>query len=147
MTLVGFMACSIDFAVNAFRRHRQLGASAFDQDEAVRGVRNSWLFKGFLAALALATVCIFWRSVFRVAELSKGWSGPIMKRQDLFIGFEGVMIVVACLALIVFHPSVCFKEMMQGKGGFGSKNKKRDAEAAAAGKNEPVTDGEGTMTS
>lgn len=44
----------------------------------------------------LSTVCIFCRSVFRVAELSGGWTGPVMLRQDLFVGFEGVMVVVAC---------------------------------------------------
>jgi hypothetical protein len=117
------MACSTDFALNVLRRHRRLGASALDQSEAARNLRNSFGFKGLLAALTIATICIFWRSVYRVAELSNGWDGPLMKRQDLFIGFEGVMIIVACLVLNVFHPSVCFKEMMDGAGGLGSSKK------------------------
>ena len=126
-TLLVFMACSTDFALNVVRRHRRLGADALDQSEAARNLRNSFGFKGLLAALSIATICIFWRSVYRVAELSNGWDGPLMLRQDLFIGFEGVMIIVACLALNVFHPSICFKEMMDGAGGLGSA-KKRNAE-------------------
>ncbi|KAM7192350.1 sphingoid long-chain base transporter RSB1 [Rhypophila sp. PSN 637] len=122
--LLFFMAVSIDFAVRVYTRNKRLGSSmALDQSDLARKTRNSWLFKGLLGALALATICIFWRSVFRVAELSGGWQGELMGRQDLFIGFEGVMIVVACFALNVFHPSVCFREMMEGNGGFGKKKK------------------------
>lgn len=115
-TLLVFMIVSADFGFNVFRRHRRLGAEALDQSDAARALRNSFGFKGLIAALAIATICIFWRSVFRVAELSEGWSGPLMRRQDLFIGFEGVMIIVACLVLNVFHPSICFKEMMKSEG-------------------------------
>lgn len=43
-----------------------------------------------------------------------------MYKQGLFIGFEGVLIAVACVCLNIFHPSVCFKEMMDGEGGLHS---------------------------
>ncbi|OIW31238.1 RTA1-domain-containing protein [Coniochaeta ligniaria NRRL 30616] len=143
LTLLVFIICCIDFAVRAGTRHRRLGAAAFDQDAAALKLRGSWLFRGFLVALGLATIGIFWRSVYRVAELSRGWSGPLMYRQDLFIGFEGVMIAVACLVLNVFHPSLCFKELMDGAGGIGSKKKARKAAEvveAREGKSEPVSD-------
>lgn len=151
VTLLAFLACSADFAVNVARRHRRLGAAALDQGEAASRVRNSAPFRGFVAALALAAVCIFWRCVFRVAELSKGWTGPIMKRQDLFIGFEGVMIVVASFALVVFHPSVCFKEMMEGKGGIGRKRKEKGGddvlvEGGTTHKGEPSFETDGNTT-
>lgn len=147
LTLLAFIVCCIDFAINTTRRRRQLGAAAFDQSAALQKLRGSWLFRGFLFALGLATVGVFWRSVYRVAELSRGWNGPLMYRQDLFIGFEGVMIAVACLALNVFHPSLCFKELMDGQGGIGSKKKARKAEMmheAGQGKSEPVSDVEQT---
>lgn len=152
-TLLIFMACSLDFAIRVYLRSRKLGSSAFDQSDLARKTRNSRLFKGLLAALTLSTICIFWRSVFRVAELSGGWEGELMGRQDLFIGFEGVMIVVACFVLNVFHPSVCFREMMEGAGGFGKRGKMgtktgRDETTvvidAAAGKSEPNSDGDVT---
>jgi hypothetical protein len=148
LTLLVFMACSIDFALNAWRRYRSMGATAFDQSAAAVKLRSSWLFKGFLAALTLSTICIFWRSVYRVAELSKGWDGPLMYRQGLFIGFEGVMVAVACLVLNAFHPSFCMRHVMEGAGGIRSKGKKGNADVGEAEgydmleapKSDPVSD-------
>jgi len=123
-TLFIFMICSIDFAINTIRRYRKLGDEALSQHASVVSIRGSWTFKGFVVALSLATICIFWRSVYRIAELSDGWSGPLMYKQGLFIGFEGVLIAVACVALNIFHPSVCFKVMMEGEGGLRAPIKK-----------------------
>ncbi|KAI1771697.1 RTA1-domain-containing protein [Hypoxylon cercidicola] len=116
-TLLAFMILCGDFLANTLRRHRALGAAAWDQDPAVVAIRGSWMFRGFLAALALSTVCVFWRSVFRVAELSHGWTSDLMGRQDLFVGFEGVMITVAVWALNLFHPSLCLGDLMDRKVG------------------------------
>ena len=146
VTLLFFMGASIDFALNTMRRHKALGEAAFDQNPIMVKVRGSTAFRGFLVALGLSTICIFWRSVFRVAELSGGWTGPIMQRQDLFIGFEGVMIVVAALALNVFHPSFCFAAMMEGAGGFGSSKKSKkttDAEVVEGQWEKNASDSEG----
>lgn len=122
-TLLVFILLSADFLINTLRRRRALGTAALDQDPELVAIRNSWMFKGFLFALALSTICIFWRSVFRVAELSRGWSGPLMGRQDLFIGFEGVMITVSVWVLNIFHPSLSFGAMMDRKfGAAGHKN-------------------------
>jgi len=118
-TLVLFIFASIMFAIRTRRRYKSLGSAAFDQDPTVSKVRGSLLFRLFLAALGVATLCIFWRCVFRVAELSGGWEGELMGRQDLFVGFEGVMIVVASVVLNIFNPSFCFKELMEGEGGLG----------------------------
>jgi len=73
--------------------------------------------------------------VYRVVELGEGWQGALIKRQWLFVGFEGVMVIVACFALNIFNPAFTFKEAMTGLGGIGSKRKLRtqqkekDAEA------------------
>lgn len=136
LTLLLFILATADFALRVRRRSRSLGAAALDQSAAAVATRRSMRFRGLLAALALATVCIFWRSVYRVAELSGGWDGPLMGDQGMFIGFEGVLIVVACLGLNVFHPSFCFREMMEGEGGIGAKRKARklaEKEAEATG--------------
>ncbi|KAK0729857.1 RTA1 like protein-domain-containing protein [Lasiosphaeris hirsuta] len=139
LTLLIFIAVTADFGLNVLRRQRKLGAAALEQSETARQVRGSLRFRGLLVALAIATVCIFWRSVFRVAELSEGWTGPLMKRQDLFIGFEGVMIAVACVVLNVFHPSVCFATMMDGAGGLGSKKKAKGEKGESSSDADGVT--------
>lgn len=117
-TVLGFIAASSAFALRAHRRYKDLGpALAFDRNPDLVRMRSTWRFKSFLVALGVAAFCILWRSVFRVAELSEGWSGPIMKRQDLFIGFEGVLIVVAVLLLNVFHPAFCGRALLEAGGG------------------------------
>lgn len=62
--------------------------------------------------------------MYRVAELGEGWTGDLIRHQWLFVGFEGVMVIVACLALNVFHPAFSFKEGVEGLGGIGSRWKK-----------------------
>lgn len=51
--------------------------------------------------------------MYRVAELAQGWDGALIRKQNLFIAFEGVMVIVAVLALNVFHPAVCFGSKVQ----------------------------------
>lgn len=125
LTLLIFILLCIDFSLRTFKRHRSLGASALDQNPLFVKLRASWQFKGFLVALALATVCVFWRSVYRVVELGEGWTGQLIRKQWLFVGFEGVMVVVACAVLNVFHPGIMFREAMEGKGGLGSKRREK----------------------
>ncbi|PVH93359.1 RTA1-domain-containing protein [Periconia macrospinosa] len=108
VTLLIFILLSIDFALRTLRRHRQLGSAALDPTHA--RLRASWAFKGFLVALVLATLCIFTRSVYRVAELSQGWQGHLIKTQKYFIGLEGAIVGVGVLALNAFHPGLCFRE-------------------------------------
>lgn len=138
------MLISLDFALRTYKRIKTLGDTALDQDPEIQAIRGSFMFKGFLVALALATVAIFIRSIFRVIELSKGWSGPIMGNQELFIGFEGVCVIVAALILNIFHPAICFKKMLEGAGGFslwGRKRARRDKNILE-GKNKDKTGSE-----
>lgn len=124
-TLLIFMILCTDFALRTFKRYKSMGEDAFDQNPLYAHMRSGWRFKGFLTGLTLATICIFWRSVYRVAELGEGWQGALIKKQWLFVGFEGVMVVVACFALNVFNPAFTFKEAMEGLGGIGSRRKMR----------------------
>ncbi|KAI2466481.1 RTA1-domain-containing protein [Annulohypoxylon bovei var. microspora] len=126
-TLFVFMIFAIDFLVNTLRRRRALGSeAAFSQDPALVAVRKSLMFKGFLIALALSTICIFWRSVYRVAELSHGFNSALMARQDLFVGFEGALITVAVWVLNIFHPALSFGAMMDRKFGDETSDRKEN---------------------
>jgi hypothetical protein len=132
VTLLIFMILCADFALRTFKRYKSMGEDAFDQNPIFVQTRGTLRFKGFVAALTLATICIFWRSVYRVAELSEGWTGNLIRHQWLFLGFEGVMVIVACLALNIFNPAFAFKEAMTGFGGLGSKKKMRKQEQREA---------------
>ncbi|KAF3012761.1 hypothetical protein E8E14_002331 [Neopestalotiopsis sp. 37M] len=106
ITLFVFIVLATDFAIRTWRNPRNL-----NHDPVLVSLRNSLRFRLFLGALTLSTICIFWRCCFRVAELSDGWTGPVMKAQNLFVGFEGVMVIVAVLVLNVWHPNICFRGM------------------------------------
>ncbi|KAI9830697.1 MAG: hypothetical protein M1826_004526 [Phylliscum demangeonii] len=101
-SLVFFMALSFEFGWRAFRNQDRW-------DPAHAALRQTRLFRAFLIALALATVVIFIRSVFRVAELSGGFRGKLANDQVTFMILEGAMVVTACLALTFFHPGLCFQ--------------------------------------
>ncbi|KAI1348306.1 parasitic phase-specific protein PSP-1 [Xylaria sp. FL0043] len=68
----------------------------------------------FLGALSLAILLILARCAYRVAELSEGYSGTLFHNEPLFIGLEGVLIVLAVVALCVGHPGFVF-EIEQAK--------------------------------
>ena len=107
-TLLLFILLCSDFALKTLRRWKKMGQAALDPTHAK--LRGSWAFQGFLGALSLATLCIFIRSIYRVAELGEGWEGALIKNQHLFIGLEGAMVLVAVFALNLFHPGYCFRE-------------------------------------
>ena len=108
-TLAIFILICADFAVSTLRNAHAYGADdALEPNNAQ--LRGSMKFKGFLVALAIATLCIFIRSIYRVIELAQGWEGELIKNQTYFIVLEGVMVIVAVLALNGFHPGWCFQE-------------------------------------
>jgi len=108
-TLLIFMILAMDFALTTWRRIRAMGKTeALDPRHAK--LRNSFKFKAFIFALTFATLCIFTRSVYRVAELSEGWEGHLIKTQKYFIGLEGAIVAAGVLALNAFHPGFCFGE-------------------------------------
>lgn len=59
--------------------------------------------------LGLATLTIFIRSVFRVAELSGGFNGKLFNEEVPFMILEGPMIIIACTAVSAFHPGFAFQ--------------------------------------
>jgi len=108
-TLLIFIILACDFALKTWRRITTLGKEEA-LDPRHDKLRRSRRFKGFLVALTFATLCIFTRCVYRVAELSEGWSGHLIQTQKYFIGLEGAVVVAAVLALNAFHPGFCFRE-------------------------------------
>jgi hypothetical protein len=119
-SLALFMALCLQYAWKVYKNPNALNKAAH-----VYELRNSIRWKAFLVGksirlffydqalitapgLALATITIFVRSVFRVAELKGGFHSALANDQVLFMVLEGAMIVIAILCLTVLHPGVCF---------------------------------------
>ena len=82
-TMTLFMTLCLEYGFRYRRAQRQTGYSS---NKRTLGGR----FKLFLAALALATICIWIRSIYRVIELAGGWDGKLLHDQTKFIVLEGV---------------------------------------------------------
>ncbi|MCJ1316820.1 hypothetical protein MMC15_002141 [Xylographa vitiligo] len=65
-------------------------------------------FHGFLYALGLATLAIYIRSCFRVAELQGGFNGALANEEVPFMILEGAMVVIASISLTAAHPGLIF---------------------------------------
>lgn len=105
-TLVIFIILCAEYAWRVMQRVKSGG----QLDPVHAKLRQSKRFRGFLAALAISTICILIRSIFRVVEMAEGWSGALMANQTLFFVLEGVMVAVAVIILNLFHPGWCFAE-------------------------------------
>lgn len=138
LTLAIFILICTDFAIRTVRNSGSgaHGASEHVGDGSHASLRSSPKFKAFLVALALATLCIFIRSIYRVIELGQGWEGELIKNQRYFIVLEGVMVIVAVLALNLFHPGWCFREGYHGEVTHALKRKKGQAPSEESGQSE-----------
>lgn len=90
-----------------FRTHRHRNELTLDSMNLFRSTK----FRLFMAGIVTAFVTIFARCVYRIPELTGGWGNPLMRNEPEFIALEGVMILIAAVALTVFHPGFCFPAM------------------------------------
>lgn len=75
-TITLFMALCADFAYRVWKN----GGGEDGVGNEFVGLRSSRRFKIFLGALALETIVIQVRSIFRLIEMSQGWSGPLQSK-------------------------------------------------------------------
>ncbi|KAK5168334.1 uncharacterized protein LTR77_006903 [Saxophila tyrrhenica] len=112
VTLATFIAATVDYAWTS----RNVAA---EKKQALK-------FKVFAGFFALATILITIRCCYRVYELSEGYSedSEALRDQPLFIGLEGMMVVLAAWCLVVAHPGPVFRsleaKMAEKKIGAGS---------------------------
>ncbi|KEF56936.1 uncharacterized protein A1O9_07126 [Exophiala aquamarina CBS 119918] len=78
VSLFIFICCCMHFASNVRRRPQQVL-------DRFRHVRETWSFHAFLFGVGMATVCIFTRSVLRIAELRQGFTGPLANSEIHFM--------------------------------------------------------------
>lgn len=68
----------------------------------------SCLADSYTLGLGIATIAVFIRSVFRVAELSDGFHGKLANQEVTFMILEGAMIIIAVSAVTIMHPYFAF---------------------------------------
>lgn len=103
-SLAVFIALCTDF----WNRVRTSPVRVESGDKELVALRAGMRWRAFLFAMAAATITIFIRSIFRVAELSGGFNGALANNQIAFMVLEGAMLVIACTSLTALHPGPCF---------------------------------------
>ncbi|KAF7362851.1 RTA1 like protein [Mycena venus] len=100
VTITVYVFCAGEFLVR-YLKNRPLGSAA-----SVPSVTPplSRKMKTLICALVFNTTCLFIRAVYRVIELSDGWTGRIIHTQVYFNVLDGAMITLAILTLNVAHP-------------------------------------------
>ncbi|KAG2344864.1 RTA1 like protein, partial [Suillus weaverae] len=60
--------------------------------------------------MALCTLCIFIRSVYRTVELANGWAGPVISTERYFDWLDGGLVTLAIYTLNFIHPGIWVKK-------------------------------------
>ncbi|KID79522.1 Efflux pump himE [Metarhizium brunneum] len=94
VVLTAFVVCFADYMVRYVRsgRTRSFG----------------WRLNTFFLGLASSVLLILARCAYRVAELKDGYNGSLIREEIPFIILEGVVIVIAAVALCFGHPGLVF---------------------------------------
>jgi hypothetical protein len=117
ITMTLLLALWADFALRT-RRAKLAGNLSRTQPPLYDHLRSTKDFMFQQWALLAATILIFVRCIYRVAELWDGFSGHLANEEATFMVFEGPMIILAVGALTVFHPGRIFGDLWvpAGKG-------------------------------
>ncbi|KID86527.1 sphingoid long-chain base transporter RSB1 [Metarhizium guizhouense ARSEF 977] len=94
VVLTAFVVCFADYMVRYVRSGR---TGSF-----------GWRLNTFFLGLASSVLLILARCAYRVAELKDGYNGSLIREEIPFIILEGVVIVIAAIALCFGHPGLVF---------------------------------------
>lgn len=72
-----------------------------------------WTFHYFSLAITFATMVVFTRCCYRLAELSEGWRGNLIMHEWYFIILDALMMSLCAVTLTIFHPGYAFKGRTQ----------------------------------
>ncbi|KAK4450569.1 RTA1 like protein-domain-containing protein [Podospora aff. communis PSN243] len=72
--------------------------------------------KVFFGMICVAVVLTLGRCTYRLVELREGYSGRLIHDEGLFVGLEGVLVLVAVYCLMVGHPGWVFERSVGDVG-------------------------------
>ncbi|KAF2106755.1 RTA1 like protein-domain-containing protein [Lophiotrema nucula] len=99
-----------DFALRS-RRARISGALSRTAPSLYADLRSTRTFQFFQWSLFVATILIFVRCLYRVAELWNGFNSHLANDEATFMIFEGPLIILAVAAMTAFHPGRVFDNL------------------------------------
>lgn len=125
--VVTFTALYVLIALYLVKLQRNISTLTTEASTLIQG-KN---FKIFALGMLVASLFIFIRCVYRIAELAGGWANEIMRDEVGYIVLDGVMCCLATLVMTVCHPGFFFKSMLQPKKQLDEKNSEASDESVA----------------
>ncbi|KAK0474736.1 RTA1-like protein [Armillaria luteobubalina] len=105
-----YVICAAEFLVR-YVKDRPLASRTANSQVDVASMKPAYsrgVMSGksllMLGSLALSTIFLYIRAVYRTIELSDGWNGIIISTQVYFNVFDGAMVVLAIYIMNFAHP-------------------------------------------
>ncbi|KAJ7464071.1 RTA1 like protein-domain-containing protein [Mycena latifolia] len=102
VTITAYVICAGEFLLR-YIQHRPIASRAQLSPQTTPAPLAPRM-QLLLCALVFNTTCLFIRAVYRVIELSDGWSGRIIHTEVYFNVLDGAMIALAMITLNIAHP-------------------------------------------
>ncbi|PGH15839.1 hypothetical protein AJ79_02220 [Helicocarpus griseus UAMH5409] len=112
IVLFVFGAAALDYYWRASNYHRHSHTS--NRERAFWADRK---FHTFAVAVFIAYIVIFFRCVYRIAEMAGGWGNHIMRHESSFIVMESVMVLIGAGLLACVPPGIMFPQMCKERRG------------------------------
>ncbi|KAG2014317.1 hypothetical protein CC2G_011147 [Coprinopsis cinerea AmutBmut pab1-1] len=103
VAIVAYSCLCTEYLIRYTKKRPIARINQTHKDYSSRGELTNKL-KLMLLGLILNLTFLFIRAIYRVAELSEGWTGRIIKTEVYFNWLDGAMIVLAMYAFNFFHP-------------------------------------------
>ncbi|KAJ6626623.1 RTA1 like protein-domain-containing protein [Mycena sp. CBHHK59/15] len=112
VTITVYALCAGEFLLR-YLHDRPIASRGGGGGGGARAGALSPRMKALVCALVFNTTCLFIRAVYRLIELSNGWSGRIIHTQVYFNVLDGAMITLAMVTLNVAHPGALLETRRQ----------------------------------
>ncbi|CZR62987.1 related to RTA1 domain protein [Phialocephala subalpina] len=120
LSLLFFVGVSLQYTMAVMRLRKGVDVAVQIPHRYLKtlnlGKRATSQFNRFLIGLSLATIFILTRSIFRVAELWKGFDGKLANEEVPFVVFECTTMMLAVAMLTFFHPGSIFGNEWRDSG-------------------------------
>lgn len=113
---VKFLVAKLGALFFQTRRGKDLQQQELNQmyDQRFRETIDRPLFGYYPLAIVGACFFIYVRCIYRLIELSEGWSGYLITHEEYVMTLDGLQVLITCVILLAFHPGLILGKTFSG---------------------------------